>query len=158
MQPRDFIATARDLAGTNRRRPRQTNLRRAVSTAYYALFHCLTACCADTLAGRAGAGSSAEAWRQAYRALNHGPAGSRCKEAVAERNFPPGILDFAMLFTAMKRERERADYDPDARFTKAEVTQHINETATTISGFLATSIKDRRAFAVYVLLRTRQQS
>lgn len=27
----------------------QAHLRRAVSTAYYALFHCLARCCADTL-------------------------------------------------------------------------------------------------------------
>ena len=155
MQPRDFIATARDLAGTNRRRPRQTNLRRAVSTAYYALFHCLTACCADTFAGGAGSGRSTEAWQQAYRALDHGQARNRCKDA-AKRNFPPEILHFAAHFTDMQRERERADYDPDASFTKSEVTQHINDTAATVSQFLATSLKDRRAFAVYVLLPIRQ--
>lgn len=155
MQPRDFIATARDLTGTNRRRPRQTNLRRAVSTAYYALFHCLTACCADTFAGGAGSGRSTEAWRQAYRALDHKQARNRCKDA-AQRNFPVEILRFAAHFADMQRERERADYDPDANFTKSEVTQHINDTAATVSQFLATPIRDRRAFAVYVLLPIRQ--
>ena len=155
MQPGDFIATARDLAGTNRRRPRQTNLRRAVSTAYYALFHCLAASCADTLVGGAGADRSPEAWNQAYRALEHGQARRRCTEA-ATRNFPPGIQQFATHFTDMQRERHRADYDPDASFTKSEVTQHINDTAATVSQFLSTPITDRRAFAVYVLLPMRQ--
>lgn len=56
----------------------------------------------------------------------------------------------------MQRERERADYDPDANFTKSEVTQHINDTAATVSQFLAMPIRDRRAFAVYVLLPIRQ--
>ena len=52
MTPTDFIATARDLAQANiRGRPRQTNLRRAVSTTYHALFHAIAGCCADTLVG-----------------------------------------------------------------------------------------------------------
>ena len=113
MQPGDFIATARDLTGTNRGRPRQTNLRRAVSTAYYALSHCLAACCADTLVGGAGADRSPEAWNQAYRAIEHGQARGRCTDA-AGRSFPPGILQFATHFADMQRERHRADYDPDA--------------------------------------------
>ena len=58
----------------------------------------------------------------------------------------------------MQRERERADYDPDASFTKSEVEQHINDTAAMVNRFLATSISDRRAFAVYVLLPIRQQN
>ena len=56
----------------------------------------------------------------------------------------------------MQRERHRADYDPDASFTKSEVTQHIDDTAATVSGFLATAISERRAFAAYVLLPLRQ--
>ena len=157
MQPGDFIATAQDLIAAKRGRPRQTNLRRAVSTTYYALFHCLTACCADALAGRAGSSSGAEAWRQAYRALDHGQARGRCERA-AERNFPPGILRFATHFTDMQGKRHRADYDPEARFTKAEVEQDINQTAIRISRFLETPARDRHAFAVYVLLPIRQQS
>ena len=157
MQPGDFIATAQDLIAAKRGRPRQTNLRRAVSTTYYALFHCLTACCADALAGRAGSGSSAEAWRQAYRALDHGQARNRCEKA-AERNFPPGILRFATHFTDMQRWRARADYDPEASFTKAEVEQHITDTVTAISLFFEAPVNDRRAFALYLLLPIRQQT
>ena len=50
----DLIATARELAGAvDGPLPRQTNLRRAVSTTYYSLFHCLAENCADTLVGEA---------------------------------------------------------------------------------------------------------
>ena len=59
MNPADFIATAKDLVQANTRgRPRETNLRRAVSTAYYALFHGLAECCADMLVGGSGANRS----------------------------------------------------------------------------------------------------
>ena len=82
MRPADFIATARDLVDSNPRgRPRETNLRRAVSTTYYALFHCLAAAGADLLVGGAGADRSRPAWRQAYRALQHGPARKRCERS-----------------------------------------------------------------------------
>ncbi len=40
--PRDLLAQARFLATKEPRRPKDASLRRAVSTAYYALFHLLT--------------------------------------------------------------------------------------------------------------------
>ena len=110
MQALDFIQTARDLA-TSHGRPRRANLRRAVSTTYYALFHCLAACCADTLVGGAGSDRSEQAWRQTYRALQHGPARERC----AHRNiewFPNEIQDLANVFVNMQTKRHSADYDP----------------------------------------------
>lgn len=39
--PDDLLEQARHLANGERRRPKQASLRRAVSTAYYALFHLL---------------------------------------------------------------------------------------------------------------------
>lgn len=52
MKPDDFIRTARSLVTQQGAgRPRETDLRRAVSTAYYALFHCVAASGADLLVG-----------------------------------------------------------------------------------------------------------
>lgn len=55
MNPRHLIRIARQLASGvvsgSRGRPRQAELRRAMSAAYYALFHALAYCCADRLAG-----------------------------------------------------------------------------------------------------------
>jgi hypothetical protein len=39
--PADLLAQARRLVSLDPRRPRQASLRRAISTAYYALFHLL---------------------------------------------------------------------------------------------------------------------
>ncbi len=155
MGPDDFIATARDLAeGTSRGRPRQTNLRRAVSTTYYALFHCMAICCADMLVGGVGANRSAPAWRQAYRALQHTTARQRCAQPTIKR-FPNDIQDFAIEFVAMQRKRESADYDPDGTFYKSDVLQDINTTENVIGQFMKAPLKDRRAFAVYILLNIR---
>ena len=153
MQALDFIETARRLTlGTGR--PRQTDLRRAVSTTYYAMFHCLAACCANTIVGGPGANKSKAAWHQAYRALNHGSAKKKCEQNRIEE-FPEEIQDLANVFVNLQKKRHGADYDPDAVFAKLEVVQGISETEDAIRRFGSAPLKDRRAFAVYLLLDIR---
>ena len=155
MNPFDFIATARDLVALSARgRPRQSNLRRAISTAYYALFHCLANCCADMLVGGPGANRSEPAWNQTYRALQHGFARQRCQHPNIS-NFPSEIQYFAQVFVDLQQARHRADYDPDVSFDKVAATQLIDFAEDAIHRFLRTSARDRRAFAVYVLLPAR---
>ena len=154
MQALDFIATARDLASSSRGRPRQTNLRRAISTTYYALFHCLAGCCADMLVGGEGANRSKPAWRQAYRALQHRQARDRCRHRNI-RWFPDEVQDLANVFADMQTKRHGADYDPDAAFSKPDVVQGISEAEDTIRRFRRVPVKDRRAFAVYLLFDIR---
>ena len=50
---------------------------------------------------------------------------------------------------------EPSIYDPVATFTRSEVLQLIEETEKTIKQFELTTTGDRRAFAIYVLLRFR---
>ena len=159
MRPLDFIATARDLAGANRKgRPREINLRRAVSTTYYALFHCLASCCADAIAGGSRANRSPSAWNQAYRALEHGTTRKRCERQCRIKEFPSEIRNFAQQFADLQIKRHKADYDPDARFSENEVIQVILEAENVIRRFTMAPLKDRRAFAVYVLLPIREGS
>ncbi|MCY4653359.1 MAG: hypothetical protein OXC95_09375 [Dehalococcoidia bacterium] len=160
VNPPDLIRIALYLASgdLNDRvgRPRQTELSRAVSCAYYALFHTLARCCADTRVGVSPASRSQGAWRQTYRALEHGPARSRCSRQIMLNRFPEEIQDFGRLFVGMQRGRHAADYDPDARFSRSDVLQFIEEAAGTITRFNRVAIRDRRAFAVYVLFSLRQ--
>ncbi len=101
MQWDDLLATADDLiVGRGRnRKPRQANLRRAVSTAYYAMFHCLAQCCADTLVGSAGSNRSKHAWRQVYRAVEHKGTSKKCKRGEIHE-FPKEVEDFANVFVS----------------------------------------------------------
>ena len=152
----DFIATARDLAGANSKgRPRETNIRRAVSSTYYALFHCLATCNANMLVGGPGANRSQPAWRQAYRGLQHGTARQRCERQNIIIRFPDEIQDFAERFVDMQQKRHEADYDPDATFSKSDVIQDITDAEDVIRCFNSVPVRDRRAFAVYVLLPLR---
>ena len=155
MKPLDFIRTARDLTTTSSRRPREVDLRRAVSTTYYAMFHCLAGSCADLIVGGAGASRSKHAWRQTYRALDHRTARKRC-EGQDIRRFPVEIQDFANVFIDMQKKRHSADYDPAAVFSKLTVVQGIQDAEKVISDFVRAPRKDLRAFAVYVLLDIRK--
>ena len=156
MEPTDFLATAVDLVESGRRgRPRETNLRRAVSTTYYALFHRIAQSGADLIVGGSGADRSGPAWLQAYRALDHGVARQRCNYQRVVSRFPAEIQRFAGFFAAMQMQRHDADYDPSAGFVKSQVLALISVAEQVIDGFQSSPAKDRRAFAVYVLLKLR---
>lgn len=149
----DLIVTARRLARANPSKPRQADLKRAISTAYYATFHALAGLCADLFIGTGG-DRSRPAWRQVYRALEHGFAKNACSQAV-NLGFPPGVQNFANSFVRLQEERHRADYDPDARYSRAETQLLIANADQAISGLRRSARPDLRAFSALVLLKRR---
>lgn len=153
MRPDHLLETAAELADVSARRPRRTDLCRATSTVYYALFHCLARACADILAG-AGGGGSRTAWRQVYRALEHGQTKRRCRHP-AMREFPVAIRDFAETFVSLQDRRHLADYDPDTPFRKSEVQEDVQRARTALTRFAEASREHRRAFAIHVLMKVR---
>ena len=105
--------------------------------------------------GGSGADRSEQAWRQTYRALQHGPARKRCEQGNIGW-FPNEIQDLANSFVNMQKKRHAADYDPEAAFSKLEVIQDIDEAENVIRQFPRAPVKDRRAFAVYLLFDIRR--
>lgn len=154
LQPRDLIKTANKLV-PSRGRPRQSDLLRATSTAYYALFHTLAKCCADMLVGSQQSRRSAAAWRQAYRALEHGAAKNACNNGNIIPRFPDDIQDFANAFVTMQDKRHSADYDPTFKATKSGVKSDVELAGDVIKRFSHAPARDRRAFAAYVLFKNR---
>lgn len=154
MKPLDLIASANILVTSCKGKPSQVSLRRATSSAYYALFHCLAPNCADLLVGGTNAIRSRHAWRQTYRALEHGFAKSACKDGIIAQ-FPKPVEDFANCFVSMQEKRHAADYDPSIRLTKSEVVADIKTANEPILEFLKVPAKDRRAFSAHVLFKKR---
>lgn len=155
MKPHDFIALSRSILASGNGKPSQVALRRALSTAYYGVFHALAAGGADLLIGGRGARRSDPAWRQVYRALDHGLAKSACKNQNVMSRFPREIVDFANVFVTMQEKRHKADYDPVARFTKSGVTFDVDASEKAIADLALASRRDRCAFAALVLLKNR---
>jgi len=152
LNPLDFIATAREFAGSRGGKPRQTNVKRSVSTAYYALFHTLAKFCADTLIGTNA--RSRGAWQQVYRALDHNFAKNACQNGNISR-FPREIQDFANAFVTLQSKRHSADYDPFARVYKSDALTNLANAEVVIKGFNKAPLRHRKAFAAWVLLKQR---
>ena len=153
MIAKNLLSTARLLAVASPRKPKQADLRRAISTAYYALFHALAADAANLLVGQLGRASKL-AWAQTYRALDHGVMKSACAHVQPSR-FPATICAAAGAFLILQQLRHDADYDPMLRFTRAEALEAITMSEKAILGVLSCETMDRRALAVLLLLKRR---
>ncbi len=156
----EMILMARALAsgglGSGRGRPRQAELRRAVSLTYYAMFHSLAKQSADMLVGATRGRRSQRAWLQAYRALDHRLIASQCRRPIISR-FPDEIRRFGKAFINSQQMRHNADYNPDASFARSEVLDLIDHTERVVLDFERSDVVDKRAFAVYVLFRNRAE-
>lgn len=107
----DLLEIADTLAAQKGRQTlRKAAIRRAVSSAYYAVFHELCYVCADQL----GVWTKGDDLREpVYRLLDHGIARSRLtgKEAAA---IAPDILRIGTLFKDLQEARHGADYKSSA--------------------------------------------
>ena len=156
MSSHSLIQAAKDLAeSAGVDDPHNSHFRRAVSTAYYALFHCLAESSANLLAGEDPANRSRRAWRQTYRALNHGAVRNRSNRREFKTEFPQEIQDFAEVFVEINARRNRADYDPTESFSKLDAQNAIDSAERAIDGFMGIESGERRNFALYLLLPIR---
>ena len=143
-----LVLTEHDTGG----RPRQAHLRRAVSTADYAVFHCLSGANADTLIGKSQ--RTSDAWMSAYRELEHNIAYNRCKRSSVSK-FPAEVRRFAFTLRKLKELRENADYNPAASFSRFDVYQQILDAYRVIVDYGRLPAARRREFAAHVLFKKR---
>ncbi|BCM91613.1 hypothetical protein IAD21_03488 [Abditibacteriota bacterium] len=129
----DLLSQARHLAGRDKSRPQQANLRRAVSAAYYGVFHLL---CEDAAGIFIGKGPKNAKMRQLMmRAFIHTQMREACDIVLSSNPSPLFREQFALLnplasvelqrlaqaFKELQLQRHRADYDLSNSFTRAEV-------------------------------------
>lgn len=137
--------------------PSQANLRRAVSTAYYAIFHRLAECCAEMLVGNPTTNLTRDVWSHAYRGLEHGTAKNQCDGDLEKRGFSYKITQIASQFVRLQARRHIADYDPYGQFTKSDVDGDVFMAAVSIDMFDSVDEEEQRAFAAWILLRPRRK-
>ena len=133
--------------------PDPAAVRRAISTAYYAAFHALSANNAEVLVGAASDQLTADARIQIYRGLNHNQARVQLQQNRARLSVDAQV--FAKLFADLQDERHSADYNPVATFTAEAATNWLDKTEASITNFLQTSRSERAAIAALTLIRTR---
>lgn len=127
--------------------------RRAVSTAYYAVFHALAKTCADRFLP---IDRDAKAYERVYRALDHGPLKSTSER---ERNDllkgRQDVLDLLDLVVLLHGERERADYLPPVRnvFSYDRAKELIGQARIAVKIVESLSDADRDALAVCLIFK-----
>jgi hypothetical protein len=105
--------------------PRQADLRRAISNAYYAVFHAVVAEAADTFVGRTHRVTAP--YSLAYRSIDHRSLRLLCED-VAKASLPkrylnyapkggfgPDLIALATAIVDLQEKRHLADYDPRFR-------------------------------------------
>lgn len=162
--PNDLLEQAHHLANREPKRPKQASLRRAVSTAYYALFHLLSTEMAKNWKRPTERGTLA-------RMLDHGPMAQVCtrKRDDLAKHFKtrPGqshaltvlrhlhsIID---TFVVMLQHRHTADYNGDIKWSRTDVLEKINRVDAAFQSWRA--IRDEHEaqnFLVTLLLRERR--
>ncbi len=134
--------------------PTDEALRRAISTAYYAMFHALATSNADCIVGIPNDPTSRHAWDRVYRGLEHGIARTQLQQD--QHLFSPDTRRFGDTFGRLQEVRQRADYDHAETFTTNLANTWIDRAEEAIRGFMQASVDERTAVAVQSLIRRRR--
>lgn len=145
--------------------PRQVDLRRAISAAYYAVFHDVLAAAADEFVGPAERGTPR--YTLAYRSIDHRVLSRLCAEVKKSKpsaqyqgyapatGFTREARSFAGYIVELQEKRHSADYDPSARFTMADGHFAIAIARRAIERFAGLDPEERQIFLTLLLFPPR---
>ncbi len=163
---RDLFAQAEALATLDAKKPKQVNLRRAVSSAYYAVFHYLVE---EACKIQFGTQHAQTPFRDVLaRAFTHTTMKSACtgfgggtlKETIIKglpRNsagkfaIPKAVQELAEAFADLQQKRHFADYDRSERFKRSEVLSVIEEAKDRVANFDVLPMTDDKRFFLVCL-------
>jgi hypothetical protein len=147
------------------RKPRQTEIRRAISAAYYALFHLTLTKASDEFVGARH--RATPQYALAYRSISHAGLRDQCllvtkttildrlKPFVPPAGFRRDMRMFATALPELPDKRHIADYDPSATFTRSEAESMIALAALGMARFASADAAERRAFLALLLFPAR---
>lgn len=166
----DLLDQARKLLTLEPKKPRQVSLRRAVSTAYYALFHRLIAYSVTNTVG-GGSDATVTAIRgDMSRWFSHAQMKKTSAWFARRGNVPEnvrtllrfnpqtqpfgivpqGLVDVAVAFVRLQEERHRADYDLSYRLTRTQAEALVTRAQRAFSDL--ESVSGEAATKLYALL------
>jgi len=149
----DLLEQAEHLVRHERQKPKQASLRRAVSAAYYALFHLLVSDGARLLSPRQPPGLR----ERIQRAFNHGDMRAVCKPFVdADKTFrrggqpnqvpaptralltfplEPALVTVLETFVELQEARHQADYDPTKTWNRLDAESLVDTARTAFASW-----------------------
>ena len=130
----DLLALARQMVDRNRSSPVEAELRRAVSTAYYALFHLLIDAATDRLVGVAALRP------RVARTFDHAVMRKVCLEYADATDtgagqyqtktgivIPAALFTIASTFVTLQEARLQADYNLGVTVTHAQAATSVGQ-------------------------------
>ena len=159
----DLLEQARHLARREARRPKQASLRRAVSAAYYAVFHLLIEeASRGVVAGDAGTTPLRPLVGRSYdhgemrRVCNVWASGGTMPAAVSAYIKPPFPADLrvvADIFTRLQSRRHAADYDTGTPLSRGETLDQVELAASAFAAWdRVRPTEEARVFLLSLLL------
>ena len=146
----DLLVVAEGLARLGGRPSlRQAALRRAVSTAYYAVFHALCTVCSDGLVRW----SRTDLVDRTYRALDHGAARRKLAALASTAGAGAPVKRISGVFGLLQDHRNDADYGrPSVLFSRLKTQLLIDDARDAIDLLTALDEDARRRLAVELLV------
>lgn len=137
------------------------DLRRAISSAYYGVFHGILTAAADEFAGATR--RTTRPYVLLYRSVDHRALRDLC-ETVNKANLPSkyrqyapangfdrGIKDFAAGFLELQQKRHSADYDPLYKVRSADAAAVVKSARSALTHFRGAGADQRLAFFALLL-------
>lgn len=159
LDPARLLDVSKLLVGVGRKgAPSQVFLRRAVSTAYYAVFHALV--------GRSKRRTTR--YSLLYRAFEHGrmreicenldkdALGKRAKSALGVSVLDQDLREVAATFVFLQQQRHWADYAPQGRTSRADVADMVDQAEVAIARLTSANAERKANVLVYLLTSARE--
>ena len=141
---------------------RSTDLRRALSNAYYAVFHFVLTAAADMVVGAEQ--RTSDSYNLVYQSVEHARLRDFCEEVNKTKPqkvaFTPlggfgSIAEFAGITLNLYELGIRADYDPSIAFSVSGAIIAVSSARQAISLFEEASAERRQAFLTMLLFKER---
>lgn len=158
IRPERLLDQAETLIADGTARAPEENLRRAISAAYYALFHQCLAAAADVLLGEAA--RAPDLYGLAYRSVDHRRLRDLCTEYTRPqrskryaKHLTPGDLDqdlvaYAVRVLDLYESRASADYDPTWTVSAEDASAALDVARSAFGRFIAADPGKRRRFLI----------
>jgi hypothetical protein len=145
--------------------PRQVDIRRAISAAYYAMFHATITAAVDQFIGVTNRDESR--YGLVYRSVSHAWFRDLCKEVqkptlsnkfkphAPSNGFDPNVTAFAKAVVELQEKRHAADYDVMIRMNKSDAILAISTAKAALRRFNRANKAGRIAYLSVLLFPPR---
>jgi uncharacterized protein (UPF0332 family) len=166
LNPKHLLDQAdRLISSTSAGAPRQVDIRRAISAAYYSVFHYVMTMAADEFIGNTKRRD--QRYTLVYRSVDHRTFKELCIEIIKNTptaryrtyinscNFNVDIKSFARAVPELQEKRHIADYDPSQRVRTSNASLAISMARSAIAAFDRADLECKKMFLTLLLFPPR---